>query len=89
MNIGCDVLAHDTHCQLQDKDKYKDKEKDRDKDKFLKDPTCAIFLKSLGFKDIKYDTHQRIISALTVYHQCIVSASSDQTRTEKTSISRT
>ena len=23
--------------------------------KCLKDPTCAIFLKSMGFKDIKYD----------------------------------
>ena len=23
--------------------------------KCLKDPTCAIFLKSIGFKDIKYD----------------------------------
>ena len=23
--------------------------------KCLKDPTCAVFLKSMGFKDIKYD----------------------------------
>ena len=23
--------------------------------KCLKDPTCAIFLKNMGFKDIKYD----------------------------------
>ena len=23
--------------------------------KCLKDPTCAIFFKSMGFKDIKYD----------------------------------
>ena len=22
---------------------------------WLKDPTCALFLKSIGFKDIKYD----------------------------------
>ena len=34
------------------------KTKTRTKTKFLKDPTCAIFLKSWGFKDIKYDTSQ-------------------------------
>ena len=56
--------------------------KTKTKTKFLKDPTCAIFLKSLGFKDIKYDTHassarhQRIISASSAHHQCIISASS-------------
>ena len=25
----------------------------------LKDPTCAIFFKSMGFKDIKYDIRTR------------------------------
>ena len=29
MNIGWDVIAHDTHCQSQDKYKYKDKDKDK------------------------------------------------------------
>ena len=73
----------------------KTKTKTQTKTRLLKDPTCAIFLKSLGFKDIKYDTHassarhQRIISASSAHHQCIISASPDQTRTEKTSISRT
>ena len=27
--------------------------------KYLKDPTCGIFLKSKGFKDIKYDINNR------------------------------
>ena len=36
MNIGCDVLAYDTHCQLQDKDK----------DRMLKRPNIyAVFEK--------------------------------------------
>ena len=39
------------------------------KTNFLKDPTYAIFLKSLGFKDIKYETH-----ASSAHHQCIISA---------------
>ena len=45
--------------------------KTKTKTQFIKDPTCAIFLKSLGFKDIKYDTH-----ASPVHHQLIISASS-------------
>ena len=48
----------------------KTKTKTKIKSKFLKDPTYAIFLKSLGFKDIKYDTH-----ASSAHHQCIMSAS--------------
>ena len=58
--------------------------KTKTKTKFLKDPTCAIFLKSLGFKDIKYDTHassarhQRIISASSVHHQRITRPDQDR-----------
>ena len=37
--------------------KTKTKTNPKIKTKILKDPTFAIFLKSLGFKDIKYDTH--------------------------------
>ena len=61
---------------------FKTKTKTKTKTKFWKDLTCAIFLKSWGFKDIKYDTlassahHQHIISAKSVHHQCIISASS-------------
>ena len=39
------------------KKKTKTKTRTKTKTKLLKDPTCAIFLKSLGFNDIKYDTH--------------------------------
>ena len=48
------------------------KTKTKTKTKFLKDPTCAIFLKSRGFKDIKYGTHRphpdRIQTASSVHH---------------------
>ena len=60
----------------------KTKTETKTKTKFLKYPTCAIFLKSLGFKDIKYDTHassahhQRIISASSEPHQPIIGATS-------------
>ena len=39
------------------KTKTKTNTKTKTTTKFLKVPTCAIFLKSLGFKDIIYDTH--------------------------------
>ena len=56
--------------------------KTKTKTKFLKDPTCAIFLKSRGFKDIKYGTQRphpdRIQTASRPHHQCIISASSSQ-----------
>ena len=64
------------------KTKKKKNTKTKTKTKLSKDPTCAIFLKSLGFKDIKYDIsassvhHQCIISASSAHHQCIISASS-------------
>ena len=44
------MMAHDTHCPLEEKDK-----KTKTKTKWLKDPTCAIFLKMIWLKDIKYD----------------------------------
>ncbi len=34
------------------------KTKTKTKTKYIKDPTCAIFLKSRGFKDIKYYIHR-------------------------------
>ena len=34
------------------------KTKKKTKTECSKDPTCAMFLKSRGFKDIKYDTHR-------------------------------
>ena len=54
------------------KTKTKTKTVTKTKTTFLKDTTCAMFLKSWGFKDIKYD----IISTSSAYHQCIISTSS-------------
>ena len=48
-----DVFCH----TVMTKTKTKTNTKTKTKTKYQKDPTCAIFLKSRRFKDIKYDTH--------------------------------
>ena len=44
-----------TNTNTKTKTETKTETKTKTKTKFLKYPTCAIFLKSLGFEDIKYD----------------------------------
>ena len=75
MIIGWHVLAHDTHCQPQDKDKYKDKDKTKENNKFFKRPNMCYIFEKLRVQGYQI-WHSCIISASSVDHQCIISVSS-------------
>ena len=58
MDMALHLTKTQTKANTKTKTKTNTKTKKKTKTKFLKDPTCAIFLKSRGFKDIKYGTHR-------------------------------
>ena len=47
-----------TKTKTHTKTNTRTKTETKTKTKYIKDPTCAIFLKSRGFNDIKYDIHR-------------------------------